>query len=105
MTEINSGTKAITRFDRNTDASKVIFMPRTFIYMSIIDSLKFLLENETLRSFIINPQSINKKYFANYTDDLHCTSHDLFSKDNQSLKILIYYDDFHIENALKSKKE
>lgn len=102
--EINFGIKAVTRFDRNTGASKVVVMPRTFIYVSIIDSLKFLLENETLRGFIVNPQTINKQYFANYTDGLHCTSHDLFSKYDQSLKIMICYDEFHVENALGSKK-
>lgn len=35
---------------------------------------------------------------------VYIASHDLFSKDNYSLKIMIFYDDFHVENALGSKK-
>jgi len=48
---------------------------------------------------LVNLQYRYKKYFANYIDGLHYTSHNLFSKDNRFL-IMIYYDNFHYNEML-----
>jgi len=74
-----------------------------FYYVSLLQTLKSLLELESVVSEVLNPHAqASNNYLGDFCDGSAFKSHPLFSSDPLALQIIAYYDEVEIVNPIGS---
>ena len=73
-----------------------------FYYVSLLSTLKKLMELEDYQDEVLNPHTNSNKYHHDFCDGSFFKAHPLFSCDPHALQIVGYYDDVEIVNPLGS---
>lgn len=69
-------------------------------FITLIESLKLLLQNDDIFSSVINSDQLDDGKLRHLCDGTYLKQHPLFSTDNNALQLVIYYDDFGAVNPL-----
>nr|XP_046468096.1 uncharacterized protein LOC124212256 [Neodiprion pinetum] len=109
--ELSIGTRFDQIFDSSTNTYKTVAIPCTFMYVPILDNLRFILANPSARKIIFhkskqitrNGNKQKNNTLQDINDGSYFASHPLFAHSNYALQLQIYYDDFETTNPLGSK--
>lgn len=97
------GSRIENRFDRKTR----MFLPKTvletFQYISLIDTLTLIVRNAYLRNLILSEEPSEDGVYRNYKDGRDFKRNQFLQNFQYALRIILYYDDLEITNALGSK--
>jgi len=99
-TEIFLGNRGDTA--RKQGKLTQVLIADTCQYISIIDTLKFLFDNEQMQKLFVDSTESDGK-LRDYCDGSHFKNHKLYSRFPQALQIQLYFDDFETTNPLGSK--
>lgn len=72
--------------------------PCTFQYVSLLDTIQKLFQNETFKKIYFSHNNNSEEYLRNFNDGSN------FQNNPNALQIQIFIDDFEVVNALGSKK-
>ena len=72
----------------------------SFQYISILDSLKVLLQDRTILEFVEHPHQRNDELLEDFCDAELFQNHPLFSNDPRALQIIAYIDEIELCNPL-----
>ncbi len=101
--EIVLGIRYDNRRNKRTGSYDQVPVKDTFVYIPILDSLKFMLfRNTDICKHFESGFDISPDVYKDFSDGSYCRGHPLFSK-HSSLQIQLYYDDFETCNPLGSK--
>lgn len=100
--EIILGNRFDMRRNKTTGTYSQVPVRDTFIYVPILDTLKFMCRNSEICKLLT--QTDNKNTYDDFRDGSYFKAHPLFSKQKIALQIQIYYDDFETANPLGSKR-
>lgn len=80
--------------------------PEKFYYVSLLASLEILLNNQKILGMVADPKvsAPGSGLLSDVMDGTTVQTHELFSSDPQSLKIILYYDDVEITNEQTKRK-
>lgn len=96
------------RFDRQFDKNLQVFIekpiPDTMVYISLMSSLKYLLQNKTIQNFIAmeKPPNVDGTY-NDITDGSFIKSSEFYNSNEKRLLVQIYVDDFEPVNGMGYK--
>lgn len=76
----------------------------TFIYVPILDTLKFMCKNPEICDLLKRDQRSAPDLLTDLKDGSYFKNHPLFSTKKHALQIQLYYDDFEPANPLGSKR-
>ncbi|KAE8747079.1 hypothetical protein FOCC_FOCC006217 [Frankliniella occidentalis] len=97
------GFRIENRFDRKLR----MFLPKqvseTFQYVSAIGSLTMIVRNAYLRNLILNEKQSADGVYRSHRDGSDFKNNEFLRKYPFAIRIVIYYDDLEITNALGSK--
>lgn len=79
-------------------------MRDTFIYVPILDTLKFMCKNPEICGLMTRDQTSAPDLLTDLKDGSYFKNHPLFSSKKYALQIQLYYDDFEPANPLGSKR-
>jgi len=77
----------------------------SFQYISIIDTLKAVLQNDDIRTQILNPETGTAGHLQSFRDGTIYKSHPIFSQTQYGIEIIVYSDEFEIVNPLGPHKK
>ena len=80
--------------------SRIVEVPERFYYVSLLASIEAQLCNRRILDMVAE-RDTNKQQnglLCDFNDGSLMSEHELFSCDPQSLKIILYYDDFEVTN-------
>ena len=86
--------------------SRILEVPERFYYVSLLASIEAQLRNRRILDMVAE-RDTNKQQnglLCDFNDGSLMTEHELFSCDPQSLKIILYYDDFEVTNERTRRK-
>lgn len=86
--------------------SRIVEVPERFYYVSLLASIEAQLRNRRILDMVAE-RDTNKQQnglLCDFNDGSLMTEHELFSCDPQSLKIILYYDDFEVTNERTRRK-
>ncbi|KAK3925603.1 Zinc finger protein CRM3 [Frankliniella fusca] len=96
-----------TRLDHRLDCKTNSFIPtqvnETFQYVSVIDTLKLILSNKSIRSKIFKDRVSKDGVLRSYVDGSHFKDHPFLKCHDTVIHILMFYDELEITNYLGSK--
>ncbi|KAK3921572.1 LOW QUALITY PROTEIN: Protein cubitus interruptus [Frankliniella fusca] len=97
-----------TRIDKRLDPSTNCQVPtqvlETFQYVSLIDTLKFLLKNKKFRDCIFKKQQgRNDNVLRSYADGEHFKNHPYLQRHEGVIQLILFFDELEIANSLGSK--
>lgn len=95
--------KKITRLNKNTGTYDQVPVKDTFVYIPILETIKFICRNSYICELLAKPCESKKDRYEDFCDGSYFKTHPLFSKQLTSLQIQIFYDDFETANPLGSK--
>ncbi|CAI5668325.1 unnamed protein product [Oreochromis niloticus] len=102
--EIMLGVRFDTRRNKLTGTYDQVPVKETFIYIPILETIKFMCRNAEICQLLREPHLSKTNTFEDFCDGSYYKTHPLFSKDQSSLQIQLYYDDFETANPLGSKR-
>lgn len=74
-------------------------------YVSIIDTLKAVLQNEEVRAQVLNPCETAEGHLRTFRDGTLYKQHAVFSQAEHCLEIVLYSDEFEVVNPLGPHKK
>ena len=85
---------------------RIVQCPERFYYVSLLASLEVLLNNRIILGMVAKPrkEDVHSSLLCDFNNGSIVHNHELFSVDNKSLKILLYYDDLEITNQQTKRK-
>ena len=85
---------------------RVALIPERFYYVSLLASLEVLLNNKKILEMVAHPKvsEYGSSLLCDFNDGTVVQSHELFSVDPQSLKIILYNDDVEVTNEHTKRK-
>ncbi|KAK3929434.1 Zinc finger protein 423 [Frankliniella fusca] len=96
-----------SRIENRFNASARMFLPttvlETFQYISLIDTLTLIVRNAYLRNLILSEEPSSDGGYRNYKDGSDFKRNRFLQKFKYAIRIILYYDDLEIANALGSK--
>ena len=96
--EITLGTRRQWKKLKN-GKRRIAEYPEKLYYVSLIASLEALLDIENVLNMVANPNPpTDSSLMCDFSNGTLMQSHELFSLDPHSLKIILYYDDVEITN-------
>lgn len=101
--EIILGIRYDIRRDKGTGTYSQVPVKDTFVYIPILETIKFICHNTEICKLLSQMVPDNNKY-EDFRDGSYFKTHPLFSKHKNALQIQIYYDDFETANPLGSKR-
>lgn len=102
--EITLGLRYDTRRNKQTGTYDQVPVKDTFVYVPILETLKFICRNADIYSLLNTVNAPNTDLFENFCDGSYFKTHPLYSKHQNAFQIQLYYDDFETANPLGSKK-
>ena len=80
--------------------------PSSFQYIPILQTLKIMLKNPTVKKHFLNPQNTSKDpdILCDYTDGICFKNNLLFRNCKKTIHIILYQDSFEVVNPLGSAK-
>ncbi|KAG7463388.1 hypothetical protein MATL_G00176040 [Megalops atlanticus] len=102
--EIVLGIRYDTRRNRKTGTYCQVPVNDMFVYIPILETLKFIFRNPEICEKIKAGTSSNENIYRDFSDGSYFKTHPLFSKHMNALLIQLYYDDFETANPLGSKR-
>ncbi|XP_057205407.1 uncharacterized protein LOC130563694 [Triplophysa rosa] len=102
--EIVLSVRYDTRRIKETGTYSQVPLNDTFIYIPILESLKFIFRNGEICDQIKTHISSSPHIFRDFVDGSYCKTNPLFSQFSNALQIQLYYDDFETANPLGSKR-
>ena len=78
--------------------------PCAYHYIPVKESLKLLLEDQTVYSQVKYPQTYNDNLYSDFTDGSVVKNNPFFEPRNSKLQLLLYQDSFEIVNPLGSAR-
>lgn len=75
----------------------------TFSYVSLLENLKFLLQNETILEYVCMKKTSSSDSYSDFTDGEIYKTHPFFKDNEISIRLIIYYDEFEVVNDKGSK--
>lgn len=100
--QIFLGMRTDTKFDKKSNSCKEVNIPKTFQYVPILETLKWIISNNTsIINFLTTKNKyVEKKLIANGT---YLEDNTLYQQKKYFVAIQLYYDDFECVNPLGSK--
>jgi hypothetical protein len=95
------GRRQVTRHKQGMITRK--FVPTTFQYISIRQTLTTLFSNLTFFNLYFSERPSNDGFIRSHRDSQHFKNHKLFSEDPFALRLQIFFDEVETTNALGSK--
>ncbi|RVE61678.1 hypothetical protein OJAV_G00174850 [Oryzias javanicus] len=102
--EITLGVRYDTRRNQKSGTYDQVPVKDTFIYVPILDSLKFMCKNPEICAFLKKECVSEPDTYHDFCDGSYFKTHPLFSVKKHALQIQLYYDDFETSNPLGSKR-
>lgn len=100
--EIPLGQRYDTRRNTTTGTYDQVPVTDKFVYVPLLQTLSFMFRNEEIHKHFVQP-SEEREILREFCDGSYFKEHSLFSKENKSLQIQLFYDDFETSNPLGSK--
>ncbi|XP_071793325.1 uncharacterized protein [Asterias amurensis] len=75
----------------------------TFQYVPVLDTIRALLTKEDVFAEVFNNHFSENEVLKDYCDGLHFKQNALFSAQNMSLQVQLYFDEFNVANPLGNK--
>lgn len=100
--EIPLGVRYDSRRNRTTGTYDQVPITDKFVYVPLLQTLKFMFKNVEIQKHFVQP-SENGEILREFCDGSYFKEHPLFSKEQNSLQIQLFYDDFETSNPLGSK--
>ena len=91
-----------TRRNRTTDTYDQVPVTDKFVYIPLLETLKFIFKNREIYNHILQPCE-KTGFYKDFCDGSYFKNHPLFSEKPNSLQIQIFYGDFEVANPLGSK--
>ena len=102
--EVHLGYHEEVKIDKKTGLEKTVFVEDSFQYVPLIDTLKLVLSNEEVSTYLQkDPVSSPDGIFTSYRDGENFKSNPFFQKHRKAVGIHLYYDDFLINNPIGTK--
>lgn len=98
------GFRNDSRTDGESGKSKLVPVPETFQYISILSTLGLVLGEEHVRHEIEIGHSSTNDTMHDICDGQQYKNHPLFSNNPQAIQICLYFDEFEVVNPLGSKR-
>lgn len=96
------------RYEKRWNRAKSVYIEKpisnTMAYISIIDTLKFLLENPSFRAYLFKERSHSSNGWYNNTSDGSLFQERYGSEKNPVLRIHLYFDELELCNPLGTKR-
>lgn len=102
--EITLGVRYDIRRNQKSGTYDQVPVKDTFIYVPILESLKFMFRNPEICVFLQRECSSEPDAYHDFCDGSYFKTHPLFSAKRHALQIQLYYDDFETANPLGSKR-
>lgn len=102
--EIQLGVRYDNRRNQRTGTYDQVPVKDTFIYVPILETLKFMCRNPEICELLKKEGSPEPDTYSDFSDGSYFKTHPLFSDKKNALQIQLYYDDFETANPLGSKR-
>lgn len=89
--------------DSTTRQSRISVARETFQYVSILDTLKRILSDPSVRSKVENGHINNENVMRDFCDSHGYREHGLFVTLKSALEINLFFDEFEVVNPLGNK--
>ena len=97
------GRKFESKYIKEKQQFEIKSIEESFQYVPIIETIKLVLSNKEVFDYIQNEKESSDGFIRCYRDSEAYKKHPFFSKHPNAIRILLYYDDFLINNPLGSK--
>lgn len=97
------GSREETVYNEEKDIYEKVMVPENFYYVSAIDILKLLMSNKEVFDYVENEKESTDGLVRGYRDANSFKKHEYLKKYPKALRLLLYYDDFLVNNPLGSK--
>jgi len=102
--EVMLGVRFDTRRNKQTGTYDQVQVKDTFVYVPILETIKFMCRNSDICKLLGEPCISKTDGYEDFCDGTYFKTHPLFSQQQTSLQIQMYYDDFETANPLGSKR-
>jgi len=97
------GIKIKKKYDSKAQCYKQFPVTRTFTYVPILESLKFILNNEAVQQYFKNNITKNESVYTHFIDGTVYENNSFFQVNKNAIQIQLYFDEFEVCNPLGSK--
>jgi len=100
---ISHGIRFDKKYDSEAQCYKQIPVTSTFTYIPLLETLKVLLNNESIQKYFTGDIKINSTAYTHFVDGDVYKTNSFFQNNSNAIQLQLFFDEFEVCNPLGSK--